>query len=121
MREEPTTFLGNKVRELRKANALNQDELSILSGISTRTISNIENGGGNPSYVNVDSLIRAFRISADVLFQSEVDEQDVHIKELVANYLACSKEQQELFFEFIKFAALKQQMKSIEKGTEQDA
>lgn len=116
MRNDSTSFLGSKVRELRKANKMTQEELATVCGISERTISEIENDKGNPGYDIMAALIRFFRVSADVFFRSGTDGEDEHIKELLANYQACTKEQQEIGFDMIKLMATKNLTKKKGKG-----
>lgn len=116
MRNESAKFLGHQLRELRKSNKITQEALASACDISPRTISEIESGKGNPAYDIMVALIRFFRVSADVFFQSSyTSKEDEHIKELVANYQACSKEQQELLFDFIKLAATKNMMTKMNK------
>lgn len=41
--------IGEKLRERRRLLGIKQPELAFLSGVSSRTIQQVENGKGNPS------------------------------------------------------------------------
>jgi len=41
--------IGEKLRERRRLLGIKQPELAFLSGVSSRTIQQVENGRGNPS------------------------------------------------------------------------
>lgn len=107
MHTKLSIYFGEQVQKLRKANKLTQEELATLCGVSVKILSEYENGKGNPSLATIAALIKAFRVSADVFFKPDIDTENAHIKELVANYLACSEEQQKIFFDFVQFTAQK--------------
>ena len=105
MQEQASIKLGNRVRALRIERKLTQEKLAAMCDISIRSLADIEHGIGNPTYHVIASFLRVFRVSADLFFCPELAEQDAHIKELIANYMACTNEQKDLFFQFIKFTA----------------
>ena len=121
MHTELSIYFGEQVQTLRKANKLTQEELATSCGVSVKILSEYENGKGNPSLTTIAALKKAFRVSADVFFKPDIDAEDAHIKELVANYLTCSDEQQKTFFDFVQFTAqktLKQKLSCWEEPRE---
>lgn len=48
--------IGQLVEDRRMALGLNQEDLSEMSGITVRTIYNIERGSGNPSFKTLSKL-----------------------------------------------------------------
>ncbi len=60
---------GRRLRQLRKANGLSQEELAFRSGLHRTYVSSAERGERNISLVNLVRLARAL---------------DVHVRELVA-------------------------------------
>lgn len=48
--------LGEQIRERRNVLRLQQRDLAELSGVSLRTIIQVENGAGNPSLVTLQKL-----------------------------------------------------------------
>lgn len=111
MQVPPLEYLGNRVRLLRKERKLTQEKLADLCNISVRTVADIEHGNGNPTYLHIISLLCVFSVSADQLFPPVQEEGDVRTKELLLNYKACAENEQELFFECIKYVAQKSSAK----------
>jgi transcriptional regulator with XRE-family HTH domain len=59
---------GKRVRELRKAKGLSQEELAFKAGIHRTYIGGIERGERNPSLKNIASIAKALGISPSELF-----------------------------------------------------
>ncbi|OUM99122.1 MAG: transcriptional regulator [Paenibacillaceae bacterium ZCTH02-B3] len=60
--------MKNRIRELRKALNLSQEELARLCGVSRQTINAIENDKYDPSLPLAFSLARHLRTTVDRLF-----------------------------------------------------
>lgn len=58
---------GEKIRNLREDNDLNQTQLGEAVGMTQRKISYIECGKYEPSLEDITALCRFFRVSADYL------------------------------------------------------
>ncbi len=59
---------GRRVRELREANGLSQEELAFKVGVHRTYLGGIERGERNPSLKNIDSIANALGVSLAVLF-----------------------------------------------------
>lgn len=59
---------GNRVRELRKANKMSQEELSYLAGLHRTYIGMIERAEKNITLVNIDKIARALKVNITELF-----------------------------------------------------
>lgn len=60
--------MGFRLKKARLDQKLTYDELSEMSGVSSRYIKEIENHGNIPSLEKLGQLIRALHISADPFF-----------------------------------------------------
>lgn len=54
--------LGDKIRELRKSLGLNQGDMEPRAGVSGRSMSDIENGKGNPGIGTIEDLENLFKV-----------------------------------------------------------
>jgi transcriptional regulator with XRE-family HTH domain len=59
---------GMRIRELRAARGMTQEDLAELSGLSRQYIGDVERGVRNISLVNIEKLARAFKTSLSELF-----------------------------------------------------
>ncbi len=59
---------GRRVRELREANGLSQEELAFKVGVHRTYLGGIERGERNPSLKNIDLIANALGISLAELF-----------------------------------------------------
>ena len=60
--------LANRVKELRAAKGLNQQELGALVGASRQTVSLIERGDSNPSVTLALRIARGFSVPVEEVF-----------------------------------------------------
>ena len=67
MKDERLLQLGQKIRYERIKNKLSQDDLEEKSGVSRRTISEIERGNVDIRYTNLYQLAEAFGMSISEL------------------------------------------------------
>ena len=84
--EDIFVSLGNKLKNVRKTRGLTQEELSALSGVSTRHISKIEKGVMNPSYEILTQIAAALGMTPDYFFASDNDEDENNIQLLISLY-----------------------------------
>ena len=91
MPEDIFVRLGNKLKNVRKTRGLTQEELSALSGVSTRHISKIEKGVMNPSYEILTHIAAALGMTPDYFFASDNDEDENNIQLLISLYKGCPK------------------------------
>lgn len=91
MPEDIFVRLGNKLKNVHKTRGLTQEELSALSGVSTRHISKIEKGVMNPSYEILTQIAAALGMTPDYFFASDNDEDENNIQLLISLYKGCPK------------------------------
>ncbi len=60
---------GTRIKELRKAKELTQEQLAEISGLHKNYIGMIERGERNPSLVNIEVLAKALKIDLYELFK----------------------------------------------------
>lgn len=68
--------LGNKIKELRKAQNINQNELAEKLFVSRQTISNWENDKSYPDIQSVLLLSEIFDVSVDTLLKGDVEKME---------------------------------------------
>ncbi|MCR5753942.1 MAG: helix-turn-helix domain-containing protein [Acetatifactor sp.] len=73
--------LGNRIKELRKMNNINQDELAEKLFVSRQTISNWENDKSYPDIQSVLLLSEIFNVSVDQLLKGDVEKMEKIINE----------------------------------------
>lgn len=61
--------VGNRIRELRKNQKLNQKELARLSGVSRYYVSQVELGKQSPTVDVIDDMATALHVSLEELFR----------------------------------------------------
>ena len=74
--------LGNKVRELRRANNLTQEQLATALNISAQAISKWEMGASYPDMTMIPTLAAFFKVSLDELFDFDVSNVEREIEEI---------------------------------------
>ncbi len=62
---------GHRIRELREAKGLSQEELAFKVGVHRTYLGGIERGERNPSLKNIDLIANALEISLAELFLFE--------------------------------------------------
>ena len=72
---------GNRIKELRKAQNINQDELAEKLFVSRQTISNWENYKSYPDIQSVLLLSEIFNVSVDQLLKGDVEKMERIITE----------------------------------------
>lgn len=70
--------MNNRLRELREARQLTQEEVGIILGLSPGMVSRHESGDRTISLQNVNKYARLFKVSTMEIFSAPVDiEEDV--------------------------------------------
>lgn len=112
-----TKEVGSKIRQLRKARSMRQDELGeILGGLSRGQVSNLETGRRNLNLHQVKTLADYFGVTLDTLGlkieEVEVNDLLARAKLIFENDTVPFEEKQELSEEIMKMYILaKEQIK----------
>ena len=112
-----TKEVGKKIKQLRKARSLKQDDLSeVLGGLSRPQISNIETGRRNLNLHQIKALADFFGVSIETLGlkTNEVETNDLleRAKLIFENENVPLEEKQELYEEVMKlYLSAKEQIK----------
>ena len=112
-----TKIVGEKIKQLRKARSLKQDDLSeVLGGLSRPQISNIETGRRNLNLHQIKALADFFGVSIETLGlkTDEVETNDLleRAKLIFENENVPLEEKQELYEEVMKlYLSAKEQIK----------
>lgn len=112
-----TTEVGKRIKQLRKARSLRQDDLSdVLGGLSRPQISNIETGRRNINLHQIKALADFFGVSIETLGlkTDEVETSDLleRAKLIFENTSVPIEEKQELYEEVMKlYLSAKEQLK----------
>ena len=112
-----TKEVGMKIKQLRKARSLKQDDLSeVLGGLSRPQISNIETGRRNLNLHQIKALADFFGVSIETLGlkTDEVETNDLleRAKLIFENENVSLEDKQELYEEVMKlYLSAKEQIK----------
>jgi len=78
--------LGNKIRELRRAKNLTQEQLAASLNISAQAVSKWEMGASYPDMTMIPTLAALFKVSLDELFDFDVRNIDKEIEGIRLEY-----------------------------------
>ncbi len=78
--------LGNKIRELRKARNLTQEQLADSLKISAQAVSKWEMGASYPDMTMIPTIAGLFKVSLDELFDFDVKNIDKEIEDIRLEY-----------------------------------
>lgn len=67
MKEPILVQFGQRIRQLRKARQLSQEQLAELTGFHRNYIGMVERGERNPALVNIEIFANSFGLSLDEL------------------------------------------------------
>ena len=85
--------IGKKIKELRVAKGLTQEQLAELAGVSLQHIGEIERGQGNPTLNSLVKLSDALDISLSELFEnSEQYKSEKEMRDLLHQLVEQSSE-----------------------------
>ena len=74
--------IGNKIRELRRARNLTQEQLAASLNISARAVSKWEMGASYPDMTMIPTIAAFFKVSLDELFDFDVKNIDKEIEDI---------------------------------------
>jgi transcriptional regulator with XRE-family HTH domain len=64
------TLIGSRIRQLRNAKGISQEELGHLADLDRTYITSVENGKRNISIVNIEKICKALDIPLNKFFSS---------------------------------------------------
>lgn len=67
--KDRVTSIGQRIREVRMARGLTQEQLGERAGLSYKAIGEIERGLGNPTVGTLDTIAAALQIDVSALFE----------------------------------------------------
>lgn len=93
-------MIGDKIRELRKARKLTQEQLADYLNISSQAVSKWETGASSPDLEMLQRLAVFFRTTSDALLDFDRQRIDEEVKALVSNScpLTGDPEEREAFY-----------------------
>jgi len=74
---ETIVKIGGKIRQRRELLGLLQPQLSVLSGVNTRTIQLVEQGKGNPSLETLFRLIDPLGLNLELVLKTPLQNSNV--------------------------------------------
>ena len=98
-------YLGACIRTARKRCRLTQQKLADQSGVSVKTIRNIETGKMNPSYEILFPIINRLGLSASDLFHVSPDEQEEEIQRFIGKFRSCNRTNQRILLGTLDYLA----------------
>ena len=103
---------GLRLRQLRQAKGLSQEELALEAEVTTAYVGQIERGIRNPTVLVVDKLCRAMRLSLSEFFQDFVPierEEDYYLNQISQMLSGKSVEEKKAYLQLL------QQVEEIQK------
>jgi len=99
--------IGNKIKQIREKNSLNQSEFGEKLGVSQKIISNVESGRNEPSIQLLQKLITIFQISPSWLILNESEsyeniQSDIDYLFLKAKKLAIANKEEKEILNFLE-------------------
>jgi DNA-binding XRE family transcriptional regulator len=94
-KEEMIKYVGNKVKEMRKASKLNQVQIADYLGISRVNLTNIENGNNGTSFVSIYKLCCLFGCQLSDIFppivKVAISYEEIEVTRFVATKVKIQK------------------------------
>ena len=78
--------LGNKIRELRRAKNMTQEQLALALNISAQAVSKWEMSASYPDVAMIPIIASFFKVSLDELFDFDVNDIDIKIEDIRLEY-----------------------------------
>ena len=69
MSQETRTFVGNRIRELRKSQKLSQQKLALMVNVERSYLAKIEGGKRNPSLEYIEKISKGLGLSLEEFFK----------------------------------------------------
>lgn len=109
-------LLGNRIRNARRLCGLTQQELANQTGLSVKTIHDIENGRNNPTYETLMRLMSRLGVSPDTIFFSKTLLPSEEMRQFLENFQSCAQREQEILFKTLYFLA--EQLRTNQEETD---
>lgn len=93
-------LLGQRIRELRKAHKITQEQLAEMLGIGTANISYIETGKFAPSMENFEKLVKIFNVEPYELYKFTNFKTNEDIKKELYNAIENNENLLKLIYKF---------------------
>lgn len=84
--------LGQRIREMRKARRITQEQLAEMLGIGTANISYIENGKFAPSIENFEKMVKIFDVEPYELYKFTTKTTIQEMRAKIIKALECDDE-----------------------------
>ena len=97
---------------------MTQQELANQSGLTVKTILDIEKGRKNATYETLSQLIEQLGISANFLFSPVVSIEDTDLQRLIAKIQSCDPKYRELLLKMLN--CLTEQLLRLQEESEAD-
>ena len=88
--------IGKVIQKARLAKKMTQETLSEITGVSLRTISNIENGKQHPRFDNLEKLVIALDIPRKLIVSPQNDDVNPDIELFISELRSASAVEQKL-------------------------
>ena len=95
IRDPKLQYLGELIKSARNKNHLTQQTLADQAGIGIRHYQNIENGLINPSYKVLSAIVHRLAMPTDILFYSDISQQEEENKELLSKFAVCTGDERQ--------------------------
>jgi len=106
------THLGNRIFTARKNCGLTQQELAKQTGLSVKTVQDIEKGRKNPTYETLARLIERLAISPDTLFFPQPPVLTEEMQSFFEVFQSCDLKGQRILLKTLYFLA--EQIRTME-------
>lgn len=93
MPKDKLVHLGSCIRAARHDCKLTQQELADDCHVAIKTIQNIEKGQMNPSFEILYPIVNRLGISANILFNPELSDEDTDVKHLIGKFQVCEPQE----------------------------
>ena len=94
--------IGQRVRKIRKAKGLSQENLAEMLDISVTHMSHIETGNTKMSFGLVDKIAEILGVSLDYLAHDKEKEDNSYAKQISDMIVTCSDANKRVIFDTIK-------------------
>lgn len=96
--------LGERIRELRLYEKMTQECLAECVNVTSKHISNIENGASKVSMETLINIANSLNTTMDFLLQDSLDSEKSYEKEISNLLKGCSKEKKKRLIEYLRSA-----------------
>ena len=94
--------LGLRIKELRKARKLSQEQLAELIGLEPPSVCNIEKGKNYPTIQNLEKIVDVLGVSFVDIFQFEHHRQNKDLIKEINKFLYCNPNKVQDIYKIVK-------------------